>query len=514
VENSSLVPWLVSVAAIHTTLSQRKSGAFIKTNLILGMMTFLFVLYSTFLTRSGVLGDTSVHSFVDPGMTVYWLLVGTLVFFSGLGATLVFLRRKELPRPQVRHDFSSREFALFLGASALFCSAILVTAGTSAPLIADILQKPKSAVDISYYVTTNLPLGIAIGLLAGVGQLLWWNRSNLREFFSLLRWPAGLALLSTIAVMLGAGAHTFGVAVLVFAAAFALWANLQVGWRIVQGNPKYAGGAVAHVGLAVLILGFVASSAYDTKETLSLPQGEPKQSLGYTLTYLGHAQLPNDKYAFRVQVEKDGHHHVAAPVMFTAKNSENIMRTPDIINMVTRDFYLAPMSLEEGGGADTAGSAHVVLRNGESTTVRGLGVAFLGFDLPADQRDAMMQGRQARLGARLKVTLPNGRSTEIVPAKIVGDGVTRDDAARAGGRYEFTIARMFQDASSGGQFAVEVHLQDLEATQASNGRPPVLVVEASVKPYINLVWSGVIIVLVGFGITLFRRGIEAKLRAP
>jgi cytochrome c-type biogenesis protein CcmF len=65
VENSSLVPWLVGVASIHTILSQRKRGAFVRTNLVLGVLCFVLVLYSTFLTRSGVLGETSVHSFVD-----------------------------------------------------------------------------------------------------------------------------------------------------------------------------------------------------------------------------------------------------------------------------------------------------------------------------------------------------------------------------------------------------------------------------------------------------------------
>ncbi len=78
VENSSLVPWLIGVAAIHTILSQRKSGAFVRTNLVLGMLCFVLVMYSTFLTRSGVLGDTSVHSFVDPGMWAYWLLMGMM----------------------------------------------------------------------------------------------------------------------------------------------------------------------------------------------------------------------------------------------------------------------------------------------------------------------------------------------------------------------------------------------------------------------------------------------------
>ena len=91
VENSSLIPWLVGVASIHTLLVQRKTqakggiGKYAKTNLILSIMTYILVLYSTFLTRSGVLGDASVHSFVDPGMLVYLFLVifiGTFIVWD------------------------------------------------------------------------------------------------------------------------------------------------------------------------------------------------------------------------------------------------------------------------------------------------------------------------------------------------------------------------------------------------------------------------------------------------
>ena len=98
VENSSLIPWLIGVASIHTMLVQKRSlkttdgiGRYAKTNLILGILTYILVLYSTFLTRSGVLGDASVHSFVDPGQLVYLFLVvfiGTFILIGIGGITL------------------------------------------------------------------------------------------------------------------------------------------------------------------------------------------------------------------------------------------------------------------------------------------------------------------------------------------------------------------------------------------------------------------------------------------
>jgi cytochrome c-type biogenesis protein CcmF len=334
VENSSLVPWIFAISSIHMILSQRKSGAFVRTNLILGMLCFLMVLYSTFLTRSGVLGETSVNSFVDPGLWAYWLLVGMMLLFSGIGAFFVISRWKEMPKAPPRHGYYSREFALFLGASVLVLAALLVIAGTSSPIITDLLHGKKSAVETSYYVTTTVPLGILVGLLTGIGQLLWWTRSDRKEFWRNLLLPALLAFLITVVLSFFIAADT-RVILFLFGTAFALCTNLQVGWKIVRGNPKYAGGAVAHIGLAVMFFGFVASSEYDEKQTISLTQGKPVEALGYTLTYVGYGPLDNEKYAFHVDVEREGKLFRVSPIMYYSAYNDGLMRNPDILNLIT-----------------------------------------------------------------------------------------------------------------------------------------------------------------------------------
>lgn len=400
VENSSLVPWLVGVAAIHTTLSQRRRGAFVRTNLVLGMLCFILVVYSTFLTRSGVLGDTSVHSFVDPGMTAYWLLVGMMLVAVGLPVVLFVRRWREFPRRPVRHHLFSREFALFLGAGTLVIVAVLVIIGTSSPLITDILYGKKSAVDISYYSRTTMPLGIAIGLLAGIGQLLWWTRSDRRSLLRSLSVPVAGALLAS-AFSLALGVTQPMVLALIAAAMFALMTNVRVGWQVARTNFRLAGGAIAHIGVGVLLIGFVVSSQYDRKVTVSLPQGKGVQALGFTLTYEGYAEFARERYAFNIRVDHGNSSFVLKPVMFFSTYNNGIMRNPDIANLGLRDLYLAPLSLE--------------------------------------QQDASPQ-----------------------PA-----------------------------------------LQQEKGTPG--GKQDILVVEASVKPLINLVWSGVIILLVGFLMTIIRR---------
>ena len=103
VENSSLIPWIVCVAGIHLMYSQNKLGNYKKSTLLLCILAYILVLYSTFLTRSGVLGDASVHSFVDPGNEVYLFLVIFLVLFTAGGLGLLLFRLKNLKTPKTEH---------------------------------------------------------------------------------------------------------------------------------------------------------------------------------------------------------------------------------------------------------------------------------------------------------------------------------------------------------------------------------------------------------------------------
>ncbi len=347
VENSSLIPWLVSIAAIHTFMSQNQSGTYIRTNLVLAMSCFLMVLYSTFLTRSGVLGETSVHSFVDPGMWAYWFLLGFIVLFAGLGGVMIARRWKDIPVVKLRHSVYSRDFALFLGAFTICFAAIFITIGTSSPIITGIWKGRAAAVDTSYYVQTTLPLGIIIAILAGFGQLLWWSSSKATGLLKGLTYPAVSTVLFTAGIVV-AGVRDADMVLFCSAAAFALFVNLQVGYRVFKGNPRFTGGAIAHIGLALLFLGFVSSSKYDEKQTVSLEKGKPVPVLdGYTLTYLGSRTLTEERYGFEVRLDHADRTWSITPTMHFSSFDNTTLRHPDILNMYSRDFYLTPLSVEE-----------------------------------------------------------------------------------------------------------------------------------------------------------------------
>ncbi len=509
VENSSLIPWLVCVASIHTMMAQLRSGSFMRTNIALSIGCYVMVLYSTFLTRSGVLGETSVHSFVDPGMWAYWLLLGVIVLFGALGVILLLRRMKEMPKIPVEHSIYSREFALVLGAFTICFAAAFVTLGTSSPIITNILKGKAAAVETSYYVTTTLPLGIAIALLAGIGQLLWWQSSNARSLLRSLRLPLASAVLFTIGLVI-AGVRDGSMILFSFSAAFALFVNVVVGYTIFTGNPKYAGGAIAHIGFALLFLGFVSSARYDDKQTVSLVEGTPVKVFdSYTLTYLGNRQLDQERYGFTIDVRTNDNAFTVMPVIRYSSMTNSTMRHPDILNMYTKDLYISPLSVETPNDNEET----IEFKKGETKAIGGMNVTFVDYDFSDAEKGKMATGQGFSIGAMFRVER-GGTVTTIKPLmKNTGGSVDFVPASPDGDTTQLVISKLEPNREDPSKSAITITIRRQQAASAAPQRET-LIVEASIKPYINLVWMGTITLVVGFGLTILRRIEEARSELP
>jgi cytochrome c-type biogenesis protein CcmF len=506
VENSSLIPWLVCVSSVHTMMSQRRSGTFVRTNFVLSILCFIMVLYSTFLTRSGVLGETSVHSFVSPGMWAYWILLGFIILFAGLGFGLLLKRMKEMPKIPVEHTIYSREFALFLGAFAIVLCAVFITIGTSAPIITNILKGKSAAVDTAFYLKTTLPLGIVIALLAGIGQLLWWKNSSAAGLLKSMLYPLVTTVLFT-AGLVAFGMHDVAMIIFSFAAAFALFVNLAVGYRVFVGNPRFAGGAIAHIGLALLFLGFVSSARYDDKQTVSLPQGKSTEILnGYTLTYLGNRPLDEERFGFDVQVQHGKETYMVVPTMHISSKDNTMMRHPDILNMYTKDFYITPLSVETPEG--NPGQTLEMLKGETKELADGVKVTFLDFDFDDMQKGSMLEGGAFSIGVDLRIA-KEGKTEDIKAVMKNARGEISYIPATSGlSPFQFTIKKMQPNREDPSKSRVEITA--LDPAVAAAPRVETLVVEASIKPYINLVWMGTVTLVVGFILTIIRRVQEAR----
>lgn len=355
VENSSLIPWLVGVASIHTLVIQRKTqskggaGRFVKTNLILAMLTYIFVLYSTFLTRSGILGDASVHSFTEPGMLVYLMLVLFIGSFIVIGAVGFAYRWKYL-NDEFDHEDSllSRELGLFTGAVAILASAIIVLAGTSAPIFGQ-------AVEIRFYDELNLPIAIIIGFLNGFSLLLKWKSNSGEYIWKQLLTPLAISLVGTVVIVFWGGVTDIMQILLSFSAVFSLVVNFEIAYKIARKKLTSAGAYIAHIGIALFLLGVVATGGFTSQDSIDLEKGKPASIFGYDLTFLGYKPIENgEKYAFDIKVEKGNSSTTVSPVMFVSSFNNSLMREPDIWMMLTKDFYVTPLSYEDGASASAS----------------------------------------------------------------------------------------------------------------------------------------------------------------
>lgn len=507
VENSSLVPWIVGVALIHTMLIQKKSqskggnGRFVKTNLILAVMTYVLVLYSTFLTRSGILGDSSVHSFVSPGMLVYFFLVMFVGAFILIGVGGIAYRWKYL-NEKFNDDSNglSRELALFTGAVTLLASAIIVLVGTSAPIFGQ-------SVETRFYNELNLPIGIIIGLLNGLSLLLKWKYTESKDLFKSSRNSLVAALVLTTLIVIFGGVSDIMLIVFSFAAAFALFVNLEIAFKIIKGKKTHLGPYIAHTGIALFMLGVIATGGHTYDEQIDLVRGVPQEVAGYELTFTGYTAIEGGKkYAFNIDIAKDGEvKHTIAPVMYIAEFNNSLMREPDILNMVTKDFYVSPLGYNEGGQQHNHGEEFTI-QKGNSVDYNGATISFNEFEFPQEAMSSMMAGGAFQIGAKMTVNY-NGNSYDVKPL-MKSEGGQRNYISAEVPEANLKIELTNLDAS--GTVAVALSSLDGSESQPDTVAKETLSVEASIKPFINLVWAGVLVMVFGFVISVVRRTKESQ----
>ena len=316
VENAVYVPWVVLVAALHTMIIAKKNATALKASVILVIMQFVLILYSTFLTRSGILGNASVHSFTDLGLSGQ-LLCYLLAFI----AVAVFLSARAWKlMPSDKDDVSvySREFWLFMGATVLCLASFQVILPTSIPVWNKIVEAFGGVSNLAppsdsmvYYSTFQLWFYAVITALSGVGQFFWWKKVGEGKLQNLLT-PLVLSLLIAACVIGFGGVNKIPYMVLVTAAIFSLVANMSIVSGIIKGNYRISGGAITHIGVAFMLIGILYSSGYqkvvsmnntglmiskdayftkddnkENKENMLLWLNTPTQMGNYLLTYKG-----------------------------------------------------------------------------------------------------------------------------------------------------------------------------------------------------------------------------------
>ena len=291
VENASLVPWLILIAGMHTMVIYKATGHSLKASYLFAFLTFIFILYSTFLTRTGVLGDTSVHSFTETGdvvrlnilgLTIAFrmmnLMIGVLLGTFAISALYLFFRNlKKMPSIQKEESTDSREFWMFIGSLVFFLSAVFIIAKTSVPvynkLFGTNIAQPEN-VEFSYNKVMVL-VAIIIGLLSAVTQYFKYKKTGPGNILKKIAVPTVVAagITALLAVFYPITFYKEGIGFLgaiyvaLFAVIYSVIANAAYIWTGLNGKLKAAGGSIAHIGFALMIAGMLISSS--NKEVIS-----------------------------------------------------------------------------------------------------------------------------------------------------------------------------------------------------------------------------------------------------
>ena len=363
VENASLMPWLAGTALLHSAIVAEKRDTLKGWTVFLAILTFSLSLLGTFLVRSGVL--TSVHAFAnDPARGRFILVLLGLV--TG-GSLLLFALRAGALKAGGIFAPLSREGALVFNNVFLSVAAGTVLLGTLAPLLADVLHLDKLSVGAPYYNLVMPVLLLPMLLAMPIGPLLSWKRGDLKGALDRLKFAA-LVTAATVFVTLLA-AHTVMAALGLGVAAWLIMGTLtefsgrtglfrrpwREAWQAARRLPRAAYGmSLAHLGVAVVLIGITGSLAWQSERLLVMRPGQSIELAGYKLRFIGvDENLRGPNYSAEratFLAEKNGRSSVMQPERRLYDNPPEPKATVAILTNFVSDLYLVLGEPDGKGG--------------------------------------------------------------------------------------------------------------------------------------------------------------------
>uniref|UniRef100_UPI0040478EBA heme lyase CcmF/NrfE family subunit n=1 Tax=Yoonia sp. TaxID=2212373 RepID=UPI0040478EBA len=320
VENSSFMPWLLGTALLHSAIVTEKRGAFKSWTILLAILTFSMSLLGTFIVRSGVL--TSVHAFaVDPARGLY--IVGLLAIAIGGSLTLYAVRAPKM-EPGGLFTPVSREGGLLINNLLLGLATAVVLFGTLYPLFLEALTGDKISVGPPFFNSAFLPIALPLLIVMAIGPFLSWKRADLPGVVQRLKWVLAVSIVAMLVVWYF---QTGGPVLAVVSVLIAFWLllatlhewalRIKLGREPLQDSlarmrrmPRAAHGmTLAHLGVAVVMLGMIGSSAWKSEEVLFVEPGAQVSIAGFDVTFEGVTAVRGPNYIAQVgalKIMRDG----------------------------------------------------------------------------------------------------------------------------------------------------------------------------------------------------------------
>jgi cytochrome c-type biogenesis protein CcmF len=526
VENASLVPWMILVAGLHTLLIYRHTGHSLRSSYFFFIMAFVFILYSTFLTRSGILGETSVHAFTDLGMN--WQLLTYLLIFTIPSLLFFGIKYKQIPSIKKEEELWTREFWMFIGALIFFLSAIVIIGKTSLPVFNKVFGTNVAPPEDPEYAYNSIQVYVAIiiALLTGFTQYLKYKNTERSYFWKKMLTPLVITIvLCVLYVIFGSiNYHKKGpgfegaIWLALFTSIYTIIANLSYIFLGVKGKLKVSGAYITHVGFGLILLGIIISASNkeiisinnngieaqlsngeNPRENLTLVQGLTAKMDKYELTYEKDSAHPKKQlwfYKVRFKRNDGKEEFVLEPNAFVDyKGNGMLMANPDSRNYWDHDVFTYITSVPNPNTKDTALFKPSTKSEGDTIfyskgyiTLENLKVQDQNLPEELFGKDGALYELplvvHAKTGSSYKLT------NKLVYAK--GNWISIPDTVTA----ESMILQMQKITADK---KIELGVKETDAVMKY------VTLKAYKFPFIKVLWYGVWITAIGFLISMYKR---------
>ncbi|WP_258100400.1 cytochrome c biogenesis protein CcsA [Marinoscillum pacificum] len=565
VENAVYVPWLVLVAALHTMIAFRKSNVALKSSIILILATYILIVYSTFLTRSGVLGNASVHSFTDLGLSGQLLIyLFVFIILSVIVAARVW---KTIPSTEEETSAYSREFWIFMGATVLCLMAFQVIIPTSIPVWNEIVEAfggssnlAPPADQVEFYTQFQLYFAILLAVLSGTGQFFWWTKMDKSKLKQELAAPIILSLVASAVIFMVAKVQNIWYLLLLTASVYSIIANLKIFVSVAKSNIKLSGGAVAHIGVAMMLIGVLFSSGYSkilsmnntgllwskefpdevNQNNLLLFVNEPRQMADYKMIYRGLRKLTTE-YGY-VDLNDISDAVDARKLIIgrkTVSSTGHELNVGDTINIINAENSYFEVIFEDENGKDFTLYPRLQMNEQMGNVYSPDINRTFAADLYTHVRTFPDPDQEIEWSEIEEITVSPGSQffindyvaefINIEPLRNVpGIKLGPEDIAvkaliEIQGEYQtYTVEPIYviKDKMAGripdvvNDLASRITIQSINPDEnsfvfgLSTTQKDWIIIEAVAKPWINVLWLGTLLLVIGFGIAISRRYTE------
>lgn len=544
VENASLVPWLTLVAALHTLVVYKATKRSLLVTFILLMITYCLVWYSTFLTRTGILGKTSVHAFTGDGKSLTYHLVAVIGLLLILCIGLLIKRWKEIPRIKTEEATISREFWMFIGSFILLLSAIQITITTSIPVwspLAKLITGKEVAPPVNplqHYDSIQVWVAIIIGLLSASVLYMRFKKSDGKLVAKRLGITGSIALVLALLIGFGQKINAWQYDLMLYAACFGIVANIYYACFVQKLQLKKLGPAIAHLGFAIVLMGILLSSfnkhviSYNTLginlmfnkptaeenakenfENVILYRNIPVAMGEYFATYMGDSTSTSDPRTFYkvdyVRIDsitnKVEESFTLYPDAFVnPKGNMGLISNPSTKHYWNRDIFTYVSSvIDPGKRTDTSKFQSHIMHKGDTVFLNNSYLVFNGFNTQVNDPRYTAKAGDIAVSAQLTLYDIKGFVKTMQPLYYIRDRYESriDDTLTS--KYLYTrFSRIIPEKG-----AAEIMIRQADPNTDW------VVLKAIVFPFINVLWLGVIIMVLGFLLSMIRQ-ITKKERKP